>query len=98
MIAQNVLVKYENRPDVKQSVTVIIRAYGNEPVRLRAIRYDEKMVEVIGADPDKPVCFPIQWVYSDNEETYKKLLAAYEAGDAERLLMLWKTVTRFNMG
>lgn len=96
MSTKSVHVNTENSPNVKKSVTVIIRAHGNEPVRLRAVRFDARTVEVSGSDPDQSISFPIQWVYSDNEETYKKLLAAYENGDTERLLTLWKMAVRFN--
>lgn len=89
-------VNIKNRPHGKESVTAIIRAHGNEPVQLVVVGYDGDTVKVVGNDPSQPVGFPIQWVYSNDEGAFEKLLAAYEAGDSEKLLALWKTVSRFN--
>ena len=89
-------VNNKNRPSVKSYVTVIVRGYGDEPVRLQAVGYDGKTVEVVGDDPNQSVNFPVQWIYADRKHTYESLKAAYEAGDSARLSALWKSADRFS--
>lgn len=96
MNTQTIHVNTINRPYVKNYVTVIIRAFGDEPVRLQVVGFDGKTVQVIGSNPSEPVSFPVQWVYSDDGDTYKDLLAAFTAGDSGRLLKLWKAAGMFN--
>lgn len=86
----------KNRPDVTNFVTVIIRAYDDEPVRLRVVRFDGQVVDVVGDQEGEPVSFPLQWAYVDEGETYGTLLAAYQSRDSAKLLALWKSAGRFN--
>lgn len=93
---RNVKVKKINRPSVTEFVTVIVRAYENEPVLLQAIGANENTVQVVGEDTSLSVSFPIQWIYSYSEEMYKQLLDAYQAGNSEQLRALWKTASKFD--
>lgn len=92
----NVVEVKQNSPDVTDFVTVIIRAYGDEPVRLKVVGCDGRVVDVIGEVQGDPVSFPIQWAYVDDERTYGMLLDAHEAGDFAKLRTLWKSAGRFN--
>jgi hypothetical protein len=96
MNTQIVHVNDINRPSVKKYGTAIIRAYGNEPVRLNVAGSDGVTIDVFGNDSNQIVSFPIQWAYKDNEDKYAELTAAYKIGDSEKLIELWKSARRFD--
>ena len=72
-----------------------MRAFGDEPVRLRAIGLYQRAVEVIGTSRAHSIGYPMEHVFEYDKRAYAKLRQAYEAGDNERLATLWTEAKRF---
>lgn len=77
------------RPKSPFPVTVIVRAYGNEPVQLIAYSADRAHVVVAGGDRAKAIGFRIANVFEFEEELFADLSSAYSSGDASALTALW---------
>jgi len=76
--------------------SVIVRAFGNEPVRLVAVGTGAGWVEVANAaDRTKTVGFPAESVYRFDGELFDQLKEAYEGQQTELLAVLWKRATPF---
>lgn len=69
---------------------VIVRAFGDEPVRLRAINVHKGFVEVAGKDDTKSVGFRRDWVFRFDEGLYGRLREAFDKGDEKSLIRLWQ--------
>ena len=77
-------------------IPVMVRAYQDEPVKLRTTgRKIDSALEVAGEDADKKIGFPAECVYKLDSALFRKLRAAYEAGDPQRLAQLWDRAHRF---
>ena len=74
---------------------VIVKAFKNEPVRLRAIGTRGHAIEVAGSDRTKSIGFPADCVYRLDNRLYKQLRTAFDAGDEQRLAKLWEQAHRF---
>ena len=82
-------------PSGKPTVRVIVRAFGDEPVRLIAgVRYGAYVI-VMNADMDAAIGFPLSRVYRDDEDTFRALERAHKAGDGQALTHIWKAAERY---
>jgi len=66
----------------------LIRAFGDEPRRLRALWDDDGSVRVFGTDDDS-IPYPSAYVYEFEAQLYADLRAAYTRGDRAALAALW---------
>ena len=62
---------------------VLVRAYGGEPVPLRAVKAHGGVVEVMGKGGAR-IGIPLAEVFQINEEVFSSLFAAYQAGGPGR--------------
>jgi hypothetical protein len=71
---------------------VIIRALGDEPVKLRAVAVREAVgaIDVVGADESVPMPFHLERAYYYDEELFGRMRAAFDAGQSEKLIALWE--------
>ncbi len=76
-------VKSKNPPDV------LVRAFGNEPLRLLAVAAHGHLVAVVGRDPNNPVYFPAVDVFTFNAKLFARLRAAFESKAVGDLAALW---------
>ena len=75
---------------------VIVRAFGGEPVRLKATgRIGPSTIEVVGADESKAIGFPAADVYRFAPSVFKALRSAYDKGDPAKLEKAWNSAERF---
>jgi len=81
-----------------QKTVVIGRGFGDEPIKLVALRDHGQAIEVIAEhEPeDKAIGFRKDWLYSFKPELFAKLRSAYQAGNGERLSHLWATAERYS--
>ena len=79
----------------KNYVTVMVRAFGGEPVRLRARYHHGQHVEVVGADEEMAIGFPAEDVFDYDETLCGRLKAAFEGGDNSALSALWAVAHQF---
>lgn len=84
-------------PHVKQFVTAIIRAFGDEPVRLRVLRVQGRVIEVFNEDPGLALGVSPVLVYEDNDGVYAELREAYNKKDTKRLTKLWSEAPHFDL-
>ena len=84
---------------------VIVRAYGDEPVRLLALslkrigKNNERIVVVVGRAQEAPnIGFPIDSVFEWDEAVFATLRAAFDQGQKERLAEAWRLAPRFRPG
>lgn len=70
--------------------SVIVRAYGDEPVPLKLLSMRNGVVEVAGEDEAKPLGFTTDIVYPFDDGLFSKLKEAYETGDRGSLTQLWR--------
>jgi hypothetical protein len=87
-------IKY-GKPDMPQ--TVMVRAFGNEPVKLRALGFLEGAVRVAGNDDNKTVGFPSEDVFRFDTSLFEKLKAAYRKSNLQQLISLWKDAMPFRV-
>jgi hypothetical protein len=66
----------------------LVRAFGDEPRRLRASWDDNGTMLVYGTD-DESIPYPSVYVYEFDSQLYADLRAAYSRGDAAALSQLW---------
>jgi hypothetical protein len=74
---------------------VMVRAFKEEPVRLRAVGLGDETVEVAGEDRSASIFFPLACVYRFDERLFQQLHSAYIAHDNPRLKQLWAKAERF---
>jgi hypothetical protein len=75
---------------------VIVRAFGDEPVSLRA-RTDEGEVVVFRDSPDKGIPYPRAYVFEWDAGLFAELRQAFEQRDQKMLDELWSRA-RFFLG
>jgi hypothetical protein len=73
----------------------MVRAFGDEPVKLLANPVNAKVVEVASLDGEVTCGFAPAFVYEYDERAYRALVAAYERGDAGSLRSLWSAASHF---
>lgn len=76
---------------------VIVRAYGDEPVRLLAVGEEpvnkrHTAVLVAKTPAGRAIGFPSDMVYPFDANWYARLRRAYESGDRRALLSTWTQV------
>lgn len=81
-------------PSVINSVTVMVRAFKNEPVKLNMLSVSRKCVEVSGQDRSKPMGFPPAFVYVFDGSLFDSLQAAFIKGSNDDLNNLWSQAKR----
>jgi len=83
---------------VGQKRIVIGRAFGNEPIKLVALRDCGAAIEVIAEhEPEnKAIGFGKEWLYSFEPQVFAKLRSAYQAGNTDQLSRLWATAERYS--
>ena len=75
---------------------VIVRAFGGEPVRLKAVEVGESVVQAYGSDPQKTMGFPAEDVFTFDPAIFRQLHKAYLARNDAGLRSAWKKASRFN--
>lgn len=79
----------------RNSPSVIVRSFGDVPVKLLAIRRCGRSIEVIGPDAKKPIYLRIRDVYTFDESTFDRLKTAADKGDNAGLNSLWAAAPPF---
>jgi len=74
----------------KAACPVLVRAYGDRPVGLVAKGVHGSYVAVGKRDSEDTIGFPRSHVYQYEDETYRKLTAAYERGQMDEVSHLWR--------
>jgi len=75
-------------------VTVMVRAYEDEPVKLHMLSVGRNCVEVAGQDTSKPMGFPPEFVYQVDESLFELLRAAFTNNAVDELTELWSQAKR----
>jgi hypothetical protein len=78
-----------------ESQFVIIRAFGDEPVRLRVIEISRNAVIVSGSDSTISMPFHLNRAYRFDNKLYQKMRSEFEAGHRETLASIWETAPPF---
>ncbi len=68
---------------------VMVRAYGDEPVRLAALEVAATYVLVAGQDRTKTIGFPRDCVFAFDDALFARLNKAYQEGSGRTLATLW---------
>ncbi len=68
---------------------VIVRAFGGEPVKLRARSTWGAAVEVVGDNPNVTAFFSVSDVFVFDESAYRLMRTAFNKKDVSRLDKLW---------
>src|SRR4051794_8223049 len=75
---------------------VIARGYKDKPAKLKAIgRYGDR-IEVVGTDPNKPICLPVADLYEFDDSLFAQLTEVSASGDSARLREVWGAAERFH--
>ena len=88
-------VKEINCPSRKMSVPVIVRAAGDEPVKLNIVNIEGHVAELVGADPRNTIGFPIELIYTYDEALFRQIADAYAAGNTTQLQKHWGQAIRY---
>ena len=78
-----------------QKCPVIVRSFGNRPARLCVVEVSGSLVIVSNDSGEASIRMRIRDVYAFSEALYRKLLAAFRQGDAEKLADLWSHAPPF---
>jgi hypothetical protein len=80
-----------------RKVSVIVRGFRDEPSELTAIsRHGSKpMIAVVGADPSKPIGWPLASAFLFDAGLFGQMRAAFERGDNDALAALWQQAQPF---
>jgi hypothetical protein len=89
------LIKGLSRVNEVGTDAVIVRAYGDEPVKLIAVSREAGAVLVTGIGGGKSIGFPSRDVYHFAADVYAALLDAYDSGDRQALLSRWQEAVRY---
>ena len=81
-------------PSVTDHVKVLVRAFGDEPVILYAIRGDSKKIEV-GRDEKCTLSSPSQYVYEYDPDLFDRLDKYYREHKTVHVQELWKTAKHY---
>jgi hypothetical protein len=73
--------------------SVIVRAWGDEPVRLFLHRIENNRSYVGIETAETPIGLPNEQVFAFNEETFKKLSTAFKNRDSRKLGECWAKMT-----
>jgi hypothetical protein len=84
-----------NTQDVGRATAVMVRAYGEESVRLWALNIGDGVVEATGEDRAASMVFPAEDVFKFEASLFAQLKGAYEDQSTERLRSLWSRAQRF---
>ena len=82
-------------PGVTKFVIVLIRAYGDEPVLLRAMGAHKRSIAVVGHDQSDSVAFPAGSVYFYEAGLFDRLKAAFQRKNTKELSNLWSKAEHF---
>lgn len=82
-------------PNVTYHVKVLVRAYGDEPVVLKAVDGNAKTIEVVGEDESISLSYPAGYVYEFETDLFEKLNSAYRNQDHLYLQKLWKDAKQY---
>jgi hypothetical protein len=72
----------------------MVRAFGDEPVKLLARPVNERVVDVSSLDGETSSGFGAAFVYAYDERTFGALMRAYEHGDRITLRTLWSAARK----
>ena len=72
----------------------IVRAYGDEPVRVTAVRTPTGGFEIYRTDRHRRLGWPPNLIYQFDSLAFDGLRAAYDSGDNARLLALWRSLSQ----
>lgn len=74
---------------------VIVRAFRDEPVKLRAVAVRGRVVDVVGADDSLPMPFHIERTYRFDEKVFREMRLAFENDKIDELNRLWDRAELF---
>ncbi len=77
---------------------VIVRAYGDEPVCLKALSLRDGRVEVAKEDESKSISLPQSFVYRFTPDLFKRLREAYQSDDKSELKQYWRSAEVYVWG
>ena len=72
-----------------RTVTVMVRAFGDEPVRLEALGEGKKYVEVTGRTKSVSIGYPRSHVFQYDPKLFEQLKELFESGDLDAVRGLW---------
>jgi hypothetical protein len=81
----------------QEKIIVIVRALGDEPVKLNALSEHDGAIEVCGDNEELSLGFNAANVYSFDDGLFQKLRRAYSRSEHSRLNELWKQANPFRM-
>ncbi len=79
----------------ESNINVVVRAFGDEPVKLAARSIWGEAVEVIGDNPNRSGFFPVASVFCFDEKLFRLLKTAFDQNDRKRLIDLWNKAAKF---
>jgi hypothetical protein len=68
---------------------VIVRAFGNEPVRLVVLAQSERYVEVSRPGESASITLPRDLVFPFDDTKFREMSDVYRRGDKAKLAVLW---------
>jgi len=80
---------------VRSHRTVIVRAYDDEPVRLRLVRDAGRYIIVGHYDTRHTIGFPRDRVYVFEETMFETMRQTFVAGDEATLSLLWERCAKW---
>ena len=80
---------------MRNDASVIVRAYGDEPVVLQAHSCRDGRVEVFREDESKSISLPQDYIFSYSLSVFDQLKEAYARGDSESLANLWQAAPHY---
>jgi hypothetical protein len=78
----------------RTQIEVIVRSWGDEPVRLFLYRVDNNHVYVGNSAGNRVIGLPAEQVYLFDRTTYSDLRRAFDAGDSDRLISTYSKLAK----
>ena len=77
---------------VSKKVQVIVQSWGDEPVVLWATTYNRNtnIIQAFGRNEQRPINLPLDIVFVYSDDLFQVLIQAYETGNKDKLLNLYK--------
>jgi hypothetical protein len=68
----------------------IVKGFMNEPVALKSVNYDKKVVTLLGRSGKTSISLKDKYVFCYDKSLYGKLQEAFALNDTERLAKEWQ--------
>ena len=72
--------------------SVIVKGWGDEPVKLLLYRIENNGCFVASANADRPIGLPCDQVFTFDMDRFSSLCAAFKQGDERKLGELWANI------